>query len=104
MAMDAIKKVTETEQDFQKRREAAAAEGKQQVAQAQKDGRRIVEEARQTAEAQVRQMMADADGKAAQKAQEIMAAAQKDCEGLKQQARTHLDQAAALIVEKVVKG
>lgn len=104
MAIEAIKKVTQTEQDSQKRREAAAAEGKQQVAQAQRDGRRIVDEARQKAEGQVKQMMLDADSKAAQLSQGILDEAKKECEVLKQEARKRLDQAAALIVEKVVKG
>ena len=51
MAIEAIKKVTETEQDSQKRRDAAVAAGKQQVAEAQKTARRMLEEQRQQAEA-----------------------------------------------------
>ena len=39
---------------------------------------------------------------AAQAAQQVMDQAQKDCEAMKQAARQRLDQAAQLIVEKVV--
>ena len=104
MAMEAIKQVTQTEQDAQKRREEAAAEGKLQVAQAQKQARALLEESRQQAELQVKQMMQDAEEKAAQLTQEILACAETECEVLKEQARKRLDQAAARIVEKVVKG
>lgn len=104
MANEAIKKVTQTEQDSQKRREAAAAEGKQQVAQAQKSARALLEQSRQEAEAQAKQMMREAEEKAAQLADGILASAQQDCEVLKQEARKRLDEAAALIVEKVVRG
>ena len=104
MAMEALKKVTEVEQDAQKRRDAAVAEGKLLVAEAQKAGRKLLEEKRQQAEAQVRQMMQEAEEQAAQAARGVMAAAEQECEGLKMAARGRVEQAVALIVEKVVNG
>ena len=104
MAIEAIKKVTETEQDSQKRRDAAVAAGKQQVAEAQKAVRRMMEEQRQQAEAQVKQMMLDAEDQAAKAAEGILAAAGEECDALKAAARDRLEQAVELIVEKVVKG
>ena len=104
MAIEAIKKVTETEADSQKRREAALAEGKLQLAEAQRAARRLMEEARQEAEGQVKTMMQQAEEKAAQTAEGILAQARQNCEALKDDARKRLDEAAALIVEKVVKG
>ena len=104
MAIEAIKKVTQIEQDAQKRRDAAVAEGKLQVAEAQKTGRKLLDEKRQQAEAQVKQMMLEAEAKAAQAAEGILADAGKECEALKEAARDRLEQAVELIVEKVVNG
>ncbi len=104
MAMEAIKQVTQTEQDAQKRRDAAVSEGRLQVAQAQKQARTMLDESRQQAEFQVKQMMQEAENQAAQLTQEILAAAGTECEKMKEQARQRLDQAAARIVEKVVNG
>jgi V/A-type H+-transporting ATPase subunit G/H len=47
-------------------------------------------------------MMAEAEEKAAQLSRQVMEQAEKDCEAQKQKARAKLDQAAQLIVEKVV--
>ena len=104
MAIEAIKKVTQIEQDAQKRRDAAAAEGKLLVADAQKAGRKLLEEKRQQAEAQARQMMQQAEAEAAQAAEVILADADKECQALKEAARDRLEQAVELIVEKVVNG
>jgi V/A-type H+-transporting ATPase subunit G/H len=104
MAIEAIRKVTQTEQDSQKRRDAAAAEGKQQVAQAQKEAKRLLEDARQQAEAKAREQMQQAEEKAAELSKGILTGAEQDCQSLKENARKRLDQAAELIVEKVVKG
>ena len=46
--------------------------------------------------------MAQAEAEAAQSAQKVMEQARQACETMKQQARQRLDQAAELIVEKVV--
>ena len=103
MAMDAIKQVTQIEQDSQKRRDAAAAAGKLAVVEAQKAVRKLLTETRQEAEAQVRQMMQQAEDQAAEETRKAMAEGERACEKLKEDARTRLEDAAARIVEKVVK-
>lgn len=102
MALEAIGKVTELERNIQKQREDAAAESKQRIQAAQRAGQQLLDESRQQAEAEVRNMMAQAEKKAAEQAKEIMAEAQRSCEALKSSARKKLDQAAALVVKKVV--
>ena len=47
-------------------------------------------------------MVAQAEAQAAQAARELLAQAEQACEEMKRQARTRLDQAAQLIVERVV--
>lgn len=47
-------------------------------------------------------MLAQAEAEAAQEAQQLMEEAGRACEKMKESARQRLDQAAQLIVEKVV--
>lgn len=47
-------------------------------------------------------MMQDAEDAASQTTQGVLEQALKECEQLKQTARTHLDEAVQLIVERVV--
>ena len=47
-------------------------------------------------------MMAQAEDQAAEATRQALAQAELDCQTMKQQARGRLDQAAQLIVEKVV--
>lgn len=104
MAVEEIKKVTETEQEIKKQLENAAADGKQKVLEAQRAARRQLEENRQEAEGQVRHMMTEAEEEAAKWTQEVLAKVEEECQALKADAGSRLDRAAALIVEKVVSG
>ena len=63
-----------------------------------------MEERRRDAEAQSAELMRQAEDAAAKTAEEILATARKECEGLKEEAGKRLPQAAQRIVEKVVKG
>lgn len=103
MAVEEIKKVAQLEQDMKQRKETAAAEGKQRVLEAQRLARRQLEESRQEAEIQSRKMMEQAEAQAAQWTLEVLKDATQECEAFKQKARGRLDQAAAFIVERVVK-
>ena len=102
MAVEAIQKVTQTEQDAKRRKEEATAESKQKVLVAQRAAQRLLEDAHSEAEAEARQMMARAEDEAVRLTQEALEQAARECEAMKQAARLRLDQAAQLIVEKVV--
>lgn len=102
MAVEAIQKVTELEQNVKKQRESAAMESKQRLLEAQRAARRLEEESRQEAERQARDMMKEAEAQAAKWTQSVLDQARQDCEARKREARTRLDQAAAFLVEKVV--
>ena len=103
MAVEAIQKVTQIEQEAKRRKEAASAEGKQKILVTQRAAQRLLEEARANAETEVRQMMAQAEEQAAQSASQVLEQARQESEAMKQTARKRLDLAAELIVEKVVK-
>ena len=102
MAVEAIQQVTELERTVKQEEEAAAAESKQRILEAQRSARRQVEESRQNAEAETRQMMAEAEQEAAKWTASVLEQARLDC-GEKQEARGRLEQAVAFLVEKVVK-
>ena len=101
-ALEAIQTVTQAEAKAKAGREAAAAQAKQKLADAQREAKQTVERARQQAREEVRQMMAEAEAKAAQLTQEELARAAADCETLKRNARERLEEAAQFIVVRVV--
>ena len=94
MAVEAIQQVTELERTVKQEKEAAAAESKQRILEAQRSARRQVE---------TRQMMAEAEQEAAKWTASVLEQARLDCEEKKQEARGRLEQAVAFLVEKVVK-
>lgn len=102
MSLDAIKQVTETEQQTRERRTAALVQAKKTVADAERAGREHLEAARADAEAQVKGFMKAAEDKAAKHAQQVMEETQKSCRTLCQAAEGRMAEASALIVGRVV--
>lgn len=103
MAVEAIQAVTALEEQVKKQKEAAAAQNKQRLLEAQRAARLLVEQSRQQAEGEARQKMTQAEAQAAEWTREVLSQAGRDCEALKAEARSRLDQAAAFLAEKVVK-
>ena len=64
MSLEAIKQVTQTEQDCAQRKLDAAQAAKRTVAEAEKAGQAALDARRGEAQAKVRAMMADAEAKA----------------------------------------
>ena len=102
MALEAIQTVTQAEAKAKADREAAVVQAKQKVADAQREAKQAVEQARQQAREEARRMMAEAEDKAAKLTQEELARAAADCVALRQNARGRLEEAAQLIVGRVV--
>ena len=102
MALEAIQTVTQAEARAKADREAAAAQAKQRLTDAQREAKQTVEQARQKAREEARQMMAQAEEKAAQQTRAELERAAADCEALKRNARDRLEEAAQLIVGRVV--
>ena len=91
MSLEAMKKITEAEQDTQSRRAGAATEAKKLVSDAEKAGRALVEQAR-----------AQAESRAARRTEEILAEKRSDCDALRSATRERLPAAVELIVGRVV--
>lgn len=103
MSLDAIQKVTEAEQAALSRKAEAEAEARRMAAEAQRAGRERLEARRTEAEAQVKELMAQAEVQAARRERELLEENERACAALRDQARQRLDQAAELIVGRVVK-
>lgn len=102
MSFQDIQKVTETEQNTRAQKAEAQAEAKRIVAAAQKAGAARVEQARNEAQARAKELMAQAEALAAEQTEQTLAANAEACRAMRRQAETRLDQAADLIVRRVV--
>ena len=102
MPQDTITEVLNTEEKMNLRREQTAADCRQQLLMAQRSADRLREQARADAEAEVREMMSEAERQAAQQTYKALEAASAQWEQKKQEARKRVPQAAGWIVEKVV--
>ena len=102
MSLEAIKQVTQTEQDCAQRKLDAAQAAKRTVADAEKAGQAALDARRGEAQAKVKAMLAEAEAKAGVQADAVRADTAKACAALKQSAQQKLEQAAELIVRRVV--
>ena len=102
MSLDAIKRVTETEQISAQRKAEAEAESKKAIGEAERAGRAQLSAARAEAEAKVKIMMAEAEKGAAKEAEVVQQQTAQSWEQMKADARAKLEDAAALIVRRVV--
>ena len=99
MPQDTIIEVLRTEEKMNQIREQTAADCRQKLLMAQRSADRLREQARADAEAEVREMMSEAEPQATYHALEE---ASVQWEHKKEEARQRIPQAARWIVEKVV--
>lgn len=102
MSLDAMKQVTQAEQETRDRKAEALTAAKRAVADAERDGKARLQEARSQAESQVRGFLRQAEEQAARHTDEVLAEKRKACGALREKAEARLDEAAALIVRRVV--
>ena len=102
MSMDALKAVTDSEEQARAQKAQAEAEARALVEQARKMGQARLEDQRRTATAQVKDKLAQAEAHGEKTKDQVLAQYAQDCEDLKAKAHQRLDQAADLIMGKVV--
>lgn len=102
MSLEAIEKISQVEQENRERRAAADAQAKQLVADAQRDGQALIQKTRADAAEKGKEMLRQAEENAAQRAAEISAAANAEGDALRTAAAQHLEEAAEFIVGRVV--
>ena len=102
MSFEDIQRVTRTEEDTREKRAQAQAQARQIVADAQKAGAAAVEAAKRQARDQVRQWLDEAEALGREQTAQMLAANDQACQAMCRQARGRLDEAAELIVRRVV--
>lgn len=103
MSLEVIKLVTQTERECEQRKLDAIQAAKRTVAEAEKAGQAMLAERRAEAEAQVKAALSKAEAGAAVQAQAVQDETQRSCNALRAAAEQQLEQAAELIVRRVVK-
>lgn len=102
MSLDAIKQVVQAEADTKQRKADAAAAAKKLIADAEQAGQEALRGARSEAEIKAKELMVQAEERAAVRSSEIADQAKKDCAALRAAAEGRLEAAADLIVRRVV--
>ena len=103
MSIEAIRQVTETEQANKQSRAAAEAEARQLVLDAERNGTELLKKVRSDAAEQGKDLLWQAEERAALRAQEIARETEAESRRQREQAEQHLDETAEFIVERVVK-
>lgn len=102
MSIEAIQEVNKAETTAQEQKLAAAAQAKQLVRNAETAGQLLLEQSRKEAEAQARTAMDEAEARAAQHTKNVLSANAGSCKELSSAAESRLNDAAALIVKRIV--
>ena len=102
MSLEAIERVTQVEQNSQERKTAAEAEARQIVADAERQGLALLQQTRAAAAENGRKLLRKAEERAAEKAAEIDRTPEAESAALQKAAGKHLDEAAEFIVGRVV--
>ena len=103
MSLEVIEKVTQVENESRERRMAAEAEAKQIVADAEKEGQALLQRTRSAGAEAGRELLRQAEERAAEAAAKTAQAAEKDAAALREAAGKRLEAAAEFIVGRVVK-
>ena len=102
MSLEAIERVTQVEQNSQERKTAAEAEARQIVADAERQGLALLQQTRQDAAEEGKKLLRQAEERAARRAEEIGRAAEAEGAALREAAGRNLEEAAEFIVGRVV--
>lgn len=102
MPQDTIAEVLQIEEKMNQKREQATVNCRQKLLTAQRSAEHLREQIRADAEAEVREMMSEAERQAAQATYHALEEASVQWEHKKEEARQRIPHAARWIVEKVV--
>lgn len=103
MSLEIIRQVTQVETDNRERKTAAEAEAKQMIADAQQAGLALLQQVRGAAAERGKELLKQAETQAAARSAEIDRAAKAEGDALRQAAAERLETAADFIVGRVVK-
>lgn len=103
MSLEAIERIKQTETVNRERKAAAEAEARQMVADAERAGLALLQQVRAEAVEHGKQLLQEAETRAAARSAQIGADAKAEAAKLQEVAGKHLDEAVEFIVGRVVK-
>ena len=104
MSLEAIEKIRGVEEEMDQARAQARAQAQKILADAERAGQDLLEQGRRASAEKSAGAVRAAQERGQQRRQEILAAAQEDCQALEQLAQANMAQAVQMIVERVVDG
>ena len=102
MSLEAIKTIGEAEEKAKRIKQQAVNDAKKAAADAEAAGRTAVEAAVKKAEDELRELVRKADEKATADAAELAGSVENKKAAMRVHAEARLDQAASLVVERIV--
>ncbi|MBE6909337.1 MAG: hypothetical protein E7474_07165 [Ruminococcaceae bacterium] len=102
MTMEAIEQITELENRSRAEKADAEARVKQALSEAEREGQAQLQKARHEASDHGKELLRQAEERAAKAAEEIAKRAEAESDALRKAARGRLDEAAEMIVGRVV--
>ena len=102
MSLDAIRKIAEAEASAKQALQEATSASRQLIADAETNGRNAKLSREAQANADVKQLMQEAEATAATNTEEILHHAENQCAVLRARAESRLSEAADRIVERIV--
>lgn len=102
MSIEAIQQVSQAEASAKEMRQAAYTQAKQIVRDAERAGQLLLEQVRQETEVETREAMAQAEQVAATRAKQVLSEHANACKQLCSEAESRIEEAAALIVKRIV--
>ena len=102
MSLEAIAKIRAAEESTEQSKAAAKAQAQRLAADAEREGRALLEQGKEKAAAAAAAAMRQAEEQAAALRDQILDQAEKDCKKLKADASARMDKAAQAILGRVV--
>ena len=103
MSIEAVERILASERESEEHRTAARQQARELVAAAEREGAARVNAVRDRADAEGKELLRQAEERAAARAEAIRREAEEKAEALRTAAEGRLADAAALIVERVVR-
>ena len=102
MSLEAITKIRSVEENMDQAKADAKARAQKLAAEAEREGRALLQKGREQSAKTAAAEMIKAEEEAANRRDDILRQAEKDCEALKKQAGSRMDKAAQAILGRVV--
>jgi vacuolar-type H+-ATPase subunit H len=102
MYMETVKELQKLEEQWEQAKTDARARSRERLGAAEKEGRTRLATAQQSIRKEDAEAMRACEAQAAEQREKVLLSAEADCQALRQRAQSHMDEAVAQIVGRVV--